>query len=135
VLGEPGDDLLAGPVLRRLVRMGDVWVQGGGQRPGLGAVDYHLGEPNGVLVAAQLPPRLAGVRVAAGDPGLVGVAGQWRQLAHATVGGGKAASHPRAFGEVVVVRPAAVGLHVVAGSRRRAGVDLHSAVHFQRHQQ
>ena len=85
------------------------------------------------VVVAQLPPRLAGVRVAAGDPGLVAVAGQRRQLGHAPVGGGEAAGEPGALGQVVVIGPAAVGLHVVPGGGRRAGVHLHSAVHFQRH--
>ncbi len=130
VLREPGDDLLGGPFLRRLVGPGDVRVQRGGQRPGLRAVDHHLDEPHRMRVAAQLTPRLAGVRVPAGDPGLVGIAGQRRQLGHPTIRGSEALGDARALGEVIVIGPAPVGLHVMPRSLRCAGVDLHSAVHL-----
>src|SRR3712207_9282964 len=52
------------------------------------------------------------------------------QLLYAVAGGGVAAGEPGALGQVVVIGPAPVGLHVVAGRRRSTGVDLHSAVHL-----
>src|SRR4051794_36362218 len=84
-------------------------------------------------VAAQLPPRLAGARVTAGYPRRVGVAGQRRQLGHPPPGDAEPAGHAGALGEVVVIRTTPVGLHVLPGSRRGAGVDLHPAMHSQRH--
>jgi hypothetical protein len=91
------------------------------QRPRLRTVDHHLDEPHRLPVAPQLPPRPPGARGTAGHPPLVGVTGQRRQLGHPPLG------------EVVVIRPTPVGLHILPGSRRRAGVDLHPAVHSQRH--
>ena len=87
VPGEPADDLDRGAVLGGVVIGGDVRVHRGGQGPGLRPVDHHLDEPHGALVGAQPAPRRAGVRVLAGDPGLVGVTGQRRELLHPTGAG------------------------------------------------
>ena len=97
------------------------------------AVGHHLDEPHRVPIGPQPPARLTGARVAAGHPGLVGLAGQRRELLHPTGGGGVAARDAGALGQVVVIRPAPVGLQVGPGSRGRTGVDLHAAVHCQRH--
>src|SRR4051812_44820629 len=78
------------------------------------------------------PPRLAAVGVATGDPSLVGVPSQRRQLLHPPSACGVAAGQSRALGQVVVVSPASVRLEVGARSGRRPCVDLHSAAHCQR---
>jgi hypothetical protein len=130
VLGQPGDDLLGGPVLRCLVRRGDVRMQSGRQRPRLRPVDHDLHEADGVRVGTQPPARLPSGRVMAGYPHLVGLAGQRRQLGHPPVGGGEPARDSGALGQVVVVRPPSVGLHVAPGGRRRTGVHLHPALHL-----
>jgi hypothetical protein len=127
---QPADDLDRGAVLCRVVGGGDVFVQRGGQRPGLRPVDHHLDEPHRVSVGAQPPPRLAGVRIPAGHPRLVAVAGQRRPFPHPPAGGGEAAGQAGALGQVVVIGPAAVGLQVRPGRRRRPGVDLHSTAHL-----
>ena len=74
VLGQPADDLDRGPVLGGVLRRGDLWVHGGGQGPGLRAVDRDLDEPQPVLIGAQPALGGAGLDVVAGDPPLVGVA-------------------------------------------------------------
>jgi hypothetical protein len=133
VLPQPADDLLGRPGLGRVIRRRDVQVQRGRQRPRLRTVDHHLDEPHRMPVATQLPPRLPGARVTAGHPGLIGVIGQRRQLGHSPFGDAEPAGDAGALGEVVVIRPTPVGLDVLPGSRRRASVYLHPAMHFQRH--
>ena len=133
VPGEPADDLDRGAVLRGVVGGGDVQVHRGGQRPGLGAVDHDFDEPHRTLVGSQPPARLPGVWVPAGDPALVGLPRQRRTLLHPPGGGREAAGQAGALGQVVVISATAVGLQVLPGSRRRTGVDLHPAMHFQCH--
>lgn len=130
VLAEPADDLGGSPVLRRVVRRGDLRVQRRRQRPRLRAVDHHLDEPYGPVIGPQPAPRLAGVRIETGDPRLVAVTGQRRQLLHPPNGGGVAAGDARPLGQVVVIGPAPVGLHVMPRRRRRTGVHLHPAAQF-----
>ena len=120
VPGEPADDLHRGTVLGGVIGGGNVFVQHGGQRPGLRAVDHNLDEPHRPLVGAQPAPRLSGIRVSAGDPGLVGVTGRLHSLLHPPGAGREAAGDAGALGQVVVIGAAAVGLQVRAGSRRRA---------------
>jgi hypothetical protein len=118
-------------VLRRVVGGSDVGVQRGGHGPRLRAVDHDLHEPDRPVVGAQPSPGLAGLGVEPGHPGLVTVPGKRCQLLGPAVrAGGEAAGDPGALGEVIVIRPAPVGLYVVPGGGRCAGVDLHAAVHF-----
>jgi hypothetical protein len=133
VPGQPADDLGGGAVLGFVVGGGDVSMQGGGQRPGLRAIDHHLDEPHRTLIHAQPPPRLTRYGVPAGDPGLVGLPGQRRPFGHPPDGGSEAAGQAGALGQVVVIGPAPVGLQVRTGSRRRTGVHLHPTAHFQCH--
>ncbi len=74
VLGDPADDLLGRPVLRRIQRGRDLRMQGCRQRPGLRPVDGDLDEPQRVRVVPQPPLGPAGVDVVPGDPPLVGLA-------------------------------------------------------------
>src|SRR3954466_13457887 len=76
------------------------------------------------------PPRLPGVWVPAGHPALVALPRQRRTLLHAPGGGREAAGQAGALGQVVVISAAAVGLQIRPGGRRRAGVHLHSTMHF-----
>ena len=50
VLRDPADDLLSRPLLRRVVGLSDLGMQGGGQRPRLRAVHRDLDEPNPLRV-------------------------------------------------------------------------------------
>jgi hypothetical protein len=105
-------------------------MQGGGQRPGLRAVDHHVDKAHRTLIRAQPPPRLTRYGVPTGDPGLVGLPGQRRTLDHPPDGGSEAAGQAGALGQVVVIGPAAVGLQVRPGSRRRTGVYLHPPCNY-----
>ncbi len=103
VLGQPADHLGRRLVLCGVVGGGDVGVQGGGQRPGLRPVDDHLDEAHRTLIGAQPPPWVTGIRIAAGHPCLVAVAGKRRALLHAPVAAHEAAGQTGALGQVVVV--------------------------------
>lgn len=52
VLANPTNDLLGRPVLGSVVRRCDLGVQSRRERPGLGAVDGDLDEPNSLIVGA-----------------------------------------------------------------------------------
>ena len=69
--GEPADDLGRGALLRAVVGGGDLRVEGGGQGPGLRAVDDDLDEPQPAGVGPQPALRLPGVHVVPGHPRLV----------------------------------------------------------------
>ena len=82
VLGDPADDLLGRPGLRRVQGVGDLGMQRGRERPGLGSVHHDLDEPQRLRVRAQPPLRDTGLGVVAGDPFLVGLTGQAPGRAH-----------------------------------------------------
>ena len=106
-------------------------MQPGGQRPGLRPVHDDLGEPQRVLVVAQRALVQAGADVDALDPRFVGVAVQLHPVGDVT-GAAVDADHfgdPGALGEVVVIGPVVVGLHVGAGPPAAAPVELHPALH------
>ena len=106
-------------------------VQPGGQRPGLRPVHDDLGEPQRVLVVAQRPLVQAGADVDAFDPRFVGVAAQLHPVGHVTRASvdGDHFGDPGALGQVVVIGPVVVGLHVGAGPPAAAPVELHPALH------
>jgi hypothetical protein len=134
VLAEPADDLPRGPVLRRLIRCRDIGVQLRRERPRLRPVHHHLNEPHRICVGAQPAARLAGLRVQAGDPRLVPVTGQRRELDHRPVrSGGVPPRHPGPLGQVVVIRTGPIRLHIIAGSRRPTPVYLHPTMHLPNH--
>ena len=117
VLGDPADDLLGRPCLRGVQRVGDLGVERGGEPPGLGPVHHDLDEPQRLRIGPQSPLRDTGLDVVAGDPFLVGLAGetpgrghpgQWR--------GGVAVGDTAALGQVVVIGTGAVLLDVGTGS-------------------
>jgi len=138
VLREPADDLGRCLVLSLVVRGGDLRVQGRGERPGLRTVDHDLDEPQPALIRAESTLRGAGLDVVTGDPTLVGVAVQRPPILNC---GTTASPHlrgsrgdvpgrdPGALGEVVVVDPGTVGLHVRARRGSGAAVELDPTVH------
>ena len=76
--------------------------------------------------AAWLP----GVQIEPGHPRLVLVAGQRLQLEQRAVrAGGVPAGDTGAIGQVVVIRPAPVGLDILAGRSGTAAVNLQPTVH------
>ena len=127
---QPSDDLLGRAVLGRVIGRGDVRVQRRSQGPRLRAVDHHLDKPHRPVVGSQPAPRLTALGVATGDPRLVVVPGQRSQRLDSTGTSGVAAGDTDALGQVVVIRPAAIGLDIVARSGRHPGVDLHPAAHL-----
>jgi hypothetical protein len=136
--GEPAGDLLGCGHLGAAVRLGDLGVKYGGERPGLRPVDGDLDEPHRLVVGPQPPLGRAGLDVVAGDPLLVGLAVEVGSALQVDgVGRGVAAGdephrQPAALGKVVVVGPRPVGLDVVARGSGGAAVDLHPAVHPNR---
>ena len=123
VLGEPADDLGRGPVLGGVVGGGDLRVQCRGQRPGLRPVDHHLDEPQPARRRSAAAPSARRSRRRSrpptartpgpsrdrprsrGDPSSRGVPRR--------TGG-----QPGALGQVVVIGPGPVGLHVRRGPPR-----------------
>lgn len=107
VLRDPADDLAGRARLRKLVGVGDVGMERGGKRPGLGPVDDAFDEPESVVVVAQSAPRLAGRDVVPGDPAFVAraveVGASFGAHAVGTDGDGLVLGDAAAFGEVVVV--------------------------------
>jgi len=125
VLGQPADDLLGDSVLGCVIRLGDLRVECGCQRPGLRPVHDHLDEPHPRSVGA--PPALGRTRgrVVPADPRLVSVTGQRSPITHARLRGGEVTlCNAGAFGEVVVIHAPAVGLDIAARSSGRAAIDL-----------
>ena len=138
VLGEPPDDLGRSTVLGCVVGGGDLRVQRRRQRPGLRTVHHDLDEPQPPLVRAEPALRGTGRDVVAGDPPLVGVpvqrppvlnCGDAASPRRRGSGGDVPGRDPGAFGEVVVVDPGAVGLHVRARRGSGAAVELDPTVH------
>ena len=87
--------------------------------------------PQGVFVVAERALVQPGADIDAFDPGFVGVAAQLhpvRDIAGAAVDGDQFGD-PGALGEVVVIGPVVVGLHVGAGPPAAAPVELHPALH------
>jgi hypothetical protein len=112
----------------------EVGVQLRRERPRLRPVYRHLDEAHRAPVGAQPAARLATVGIEAGDPPLVGVTPERSEFTHRPVApGGVPARHPGPLGQVVVIGARPVGVQVVARSRRRAAVHLHSAVHLTNH--
>jgi hypothetical protein len=131
MLCKPADDLPGGAVLRALIGGRHIRVEFGRERPRLRPVHHHLDEAHRVRVLPQPPPRLTGLRVEAGHPRLIGIAGKRGELAHLVLGaGGVAAGEAAAFGEVVVIGAVVVGIQVGTRAARCAPVNLHSAVQF-----
>ena len=60
VLGDPADDLLGRPGLGRIEGVGDLGMQRGRERPGLGSVHHDLDEPQRLRVGSQPPLRDTG---------------------------------------------------------------------------
>ena len=83
VLGDPADDLLGRPGLGRIEGVGDLGMQRGRERPGLGSVHHDLDEPQRLRVGPQPPLRGTGLGVKAGDPLLVGLTGEAPGRGHA----------------------------------------------------
>ena len=117
VLGDPADDLLGRPGLRGVQRVGDLGMQRGRERPGLGSVHHDLDEPQRLRIGPKSALSDTGRDVVSGDPLLVGLAGetpgrghpgQWR--------GGVAVGDTAALGQVVVIGTGAVLLDVGTGS-------------------
>ena len=125
VLGQPADHLLGGPILGAVVGGRDLGVKRGGQRPRLWSVDHHLHEPHRSSVGAHPPLGRTRGRVVPADPRLVGVTGQRSLTAHPRLRRGEVTlRNAGAFGEVVVIRTAAIGLDIAARSSGRAAIDL-----------
>jgi len=104
VLGDPADDLLGRASLRRIKRVGDLGMQRGRERPGLGSVHHDLDEPQCLRIGSQPPLRGTGFGVKAADPFLVGLAGEAPGRAHAGQWGGDVTSRDAAaLGQVVVI--------------------------------
>lgn len=80
-----------------------------------------------VLEQPTLPD--TGVDVDPGDPLRVGIAGHRARALDALGRGGQALRDAGALAEVVVVGSGSVALDVGTGGLRRAGVELHPAVH------
>ncbi len=133
VLRDPADDLAGRARLRVLVGVGDVGVERGGERPGLGSVDDDLDEAEGVVVVAQSTLRVAGGDVVPGDPAFVArtveVGTSFAVHAIGADGDGVVLGDAAAFGEVVVVGARVVGLDVGARGGCGPAVELHSTVH------
>lgn len=93
------------------------------ERPRLRPVHHDLDEPHRARVGTQPATRLTGLRIQAGDPHLVPVAGQRGQLDDRSVGTGhEPPSDAGAFGEVVVVAKSGGGAqHLVGGSSASEG--------------
>lgn len=126
---EPTDDLLGRRNLRGVVRLGDLGMQRGRERPRFRPVDGDLDEPHRLVVLPQPALGSAGLDVEAAHPLLIRLAVHVWSVLDALGGGGDPHGNAAALGEVVVVGTRTVGLDVVAGCRRCTPVDLQAAVH------
>jgi len=131
VLGEPGQDLGRGPVLRRRIRGRDVRVQLRRERLRLRSVHHHFDEPHRLPVTTQPTLRHAGHRVEAGHPRLVPLPRQRPDPAHTLRRGCEITLRETSpFGEVIVIRPPPIGLQIIPRSSRRTPIHLQPAAHF-----
>ncbi len=94
VLGQPPHDLYRGSIHRRVVRLGQLRVKGGGQGPRLGTVHDDLAEPDGLRIGPQPPTRFAAQRIETRHPGLVAVPIESAGLLDAVGGGDEPLARP-----------------------------------------
>ena len=134
MLAEPGPDLDHRVPLRRIQSIGHVWVQGGGDRQGLGSVHDHLGEPRRALprVAGltRCPHRLPADRGDPIDPAgvLDGRQGILAEQPSGAVDDGQLGLRDAGL-QVVLVSPRAIRLEVAARGRASPSEQDHAASH------